>query len=371
MKNNLFILILITLLISISAGSLAALFISNQSLSPYNYLGFGQELNLNDYSYLSPSLIIQDPKKVIVNQDVKIDEAITSLASSVMGVYLKNIATSSSYYLPEPFAQALVVTTDGWVMVAWPVEISSLEAEQFINDYVLIDSNKRLYTIEQTKISPVAAGRFVFFKLNNANSLNIRRLVSDSEIKVGQSVMFINGYGSASLNIISSKKLTGQIISSDEYPFDLEFSGDKVSGPKFVFNLSGDIIGILDAQDKWLSSSDIEAYWRSLFKTNKVEKAAIGINYLDLSQVLAVGQLEKGALLKASSSTPAVIPNSAAAIAGLKAGDIITKINGQELNETHNLSLLISGYNVGDSIIVTYLRQETEQQVSLILKALN
>lgn len=368
MKNNLFLIILITLLISISAGSLAALFINNQSLSSYNYLGFGQELNLNDFNYLSPSLIIQEPKKLIVNQDVKIDEAISSLRSSVLGVFPKNMATSSSYYLAEPFAQGLVATTDGWVMVAWPEAVKDLDELSLVKDYVLIDSNKKLYNIEQALITPSEDAWFVFFKLSGANSLHIRRLVGDSEIKVGQSVLFIDGHNSASLNIVRSKKMRSEIISSDSYPYNLEFSGDSLNGPKFAFNLSGDIIGVLDAQNSWLSSVDIEAYWRSLFRNSRLEKAYLGVNYLDLAGVLALNQLDKGALLKTASSSPAVGVASPAALAGLKAGDIITKINGQELNAENNLSLLLSSFSVGDSIDISFIRQDEAKTATAILK---
>lgn len=106
------------------------------------------------------------------------------------------------------------------------------------------------------------------------------------------------------------------------------------------------------------------------FKTKKLEKVYLGVNYLDLSQVLASGQLEKGALLKAASSTPAIMPKSPAAIAGLEAGDIITKVNGQELSDEYNLALMVSTYNLGDRLIINYLRQEEEKQVTVVLKSL-
>ena len=367
MKNNLFIVILISVLVSLVAGALGALFINNQSLSSYGYFGFGQELNLNDYNYLSPGLVIQDPKKVIVNQDVKIDEAITSLKPSILGVFLKQATSSSAYYLDEAFAQSLVATTDGWVMAVWPSDTKDLSEASLMKDYVLIDSNNKVYDIEKAIIAPSETGWFVFFKLLNASALNIRRLVDDEEVRIGQSMILLNNTNEAYLDTLSSKKMKSAILSSDKYPYNLNFKNKPKNEALFVFNLSGDIIGVFDAQNKWLSASDIEIYWRSLFKITDITRAMLGVNYVDLSQWLISDQPEKGALLKASSSTPAVIAKSPAALAGLLAGDVISKINGVEINEDQNLSILIGDYNPGDKILLQYIRQGEIREVEIIL----
>ncbi len=367
MKNNLFIVILTTVLISLAAGALGSLFVSNQSLSPYSYLGFGQELNLNDYNYLSPGLVIQDPKKVIVSQDVKIDEAITSLKPSILGVFLKQATSSSAYYLDEAFAQALVATTDGWLMAAWPKDTKGLSEASLMKDYVLIDSSNKIYDIEKALITPSETGWFVFFKLADASSLNIRRLVDDKELRIGQSMILLSNIREAYLDTLSSKTMKSSIVSSEVYPYQLAFQATPKNKALFVFNLSGDIVGVFDAQNKWLSAADIEIYWRSLFQSKDISRSLLGVNYVDLSEWLIADQLEKGALLKASSSTPAVIVKSPAALAGLLAGDVISKINGIEINEEQNLSILIGDYNPGDKILVEYIRQGETKEVEIIL----
>jgi len=77
--------------------------------------------------------------------------------------------------------------------------------------------------------------------------------------------------------------------------------------------------------------------------------------------------LAKGAELRASDLVPAIIKNSPADKAGLKAGDIITRINSQEINADNDLAVILSSYSPGDSIILDYLRQGNNLQVEIIL----
>ena len=51
-----------------------------------------------------------------------------------------------------------------------------------------------------------------------------------------------------------------------------------------------------------------------------------------------------------------VIPNGAAAKAGIKAGDIITAINGVEISHSLELTHQLFKYKPGDTVDVTYFR---------------
>lgn len=365
MKNNTLLFILISTLIALAAGALGSLLINTQTFSPYSYLGFGRELNLNNYDYLSSGLVIQEPKKVVVNQDLKIDETIAALRPSILGVFPKQTKASSSYYLSDAFAQALAATTDGWVMAAWPENTSELTASNWFDDYILIDSNRHIYQIEQALVAPPEAGWFVFFKLKDVTGLNVRRLVSDSEIRIGQSMLFLTNVDFVSLDFLSGKNQRSLVLSSDAYPYDLKLSDSSSDkSPSFIFNLSGDIIGALDIKGKWLPAPEMDAYWRSLFKLKEINRAVLGVSYLDLSSSLMTDMPNKGALLQSLS------PKGAAASAGLKVGDIITKINSVEIQENQGLALLISGYNPGDRIFITYLRGNEVKEIEVTLAAL-
>lgn len=58
----------------------------------------------------------------------------------------------------------------------------------------------------------------------------------------------------------------------------------------------------------------------------------------------------------------------AAAAAGLKAGDVITKINGRTVNTWIELTEQITSYSIGDKVTVTYVRGGKESTVNVTLK---
>jgi len=64
----------------------------------------------------------------------------------------------------------------------------------------------------------------------------------------------------------------------------------------------------------------------------------------------------------------AVAPDGAAQVAGLKRGDVITKINGAEVNSGLEMSSILANYRPGDKVQVTYKRKGSENTAAVVLK---
>jgi S1-C subfamily serine protease len=62
-----------------------------------------------------------------------------------------------------------------------------------------------------------------------------------------------------------------------------------------------------------------------------------------------------------------VAPNSPAAAAGLQQGDIIVKVNGQEITDSANLVTLVRGMKPGDQVQLTIDRDGQEQTITVTL----
>jgi putative serine protease PepD len=74
-----------------------------------------------------------------------------------------------------------------------------------------------------------------------------------------------------------------------------------------------------------------------------------------------------GALI--SSEGSGVTPNGPADKAGLKAGDLITEINGKEVQNSDELIVAIRSKNVGDKVTIKFKRNAVTREVTVTLIA--
>jgi putative serine protease PepD len=74
-----------------------------------------------------------------------------------------------------------------------------------------------------------------------------------------------------------------------------------------------------------------------------------------------------GALI--SKNAKAILPGGPAALAGLKAGDIITKFDGRTINSAEDLIVAIRAKNVGDKTVLTYIRNSVTSTATVTLQA--
>ncbi|MEY3470784.1 MAG: hypothetical protein RLZZ223_134 [Candidatus Parcubacteria bacterium] len=103
----------------------------------------------------------------------------------------------------------------------------------------------------------------------------------------------------------------------------------------------------------------------------KVKVPFIGVRYTMIvpgsSQAKEFG-VDNGALLIGDSQSPAILPNSPASKAGLKTGDVITKVDNKDLSAKQSLADLLSQYQINDQIELTIVRDGKEQKVSITLE---
>jgi S1-C subfamily serine protease len=101
----------------------------------------------------------------------------------------------------------------------------------------------------------------------------------------------------------------------------------------------------------------------------------VGIRYEMIDAKLKADKhltVDQGALIgpatdAAGASLPAISPDSPAAAAGLKDGDIITAIEGQPVDTEHPLDALLSGYAPGQTVKLNVLRGTDQLTVSVTL----
>lgn len=145
-----------------------------------------------------------------------------------------------------------------------------------------------------------------------------------------------------------------------------------------LVNLRGEVIGINTAIVSGaqnigfalpinIAKRDIE----SVKRTGKIVVPFIGVRYLVVTPELAKKEKlksETGALVRGSDDGPAVIKDSPAAKAGLKAEDIILEVNGLKITPEHSLFSLVQKYSVGDTVNLTVLRDGKNLTIPITLE---
>ncbi|QQG52993.1 MAG: serine protease [Candidatus Falkowbacteria bacterium] len=371
-KHRLLPVIILAIFLGLIAGAAGEIVTRVYFLKDFSVPYFNNEVNLASLNSNRSNLIIQDAKKVVVNQDVKVGETIGSIRPSLVGVFktlaVNEKSSSAQYYkLDEPLLVGLAVTADGWIAISAPADFK----KNFnVKNFVAITSDRKVYKIDKISDFDNLPGDLIFFHLEAANNLTVKKIVARTDISLGQSVLAINDFSNVLLTSLSSFKKTPTVLSSDSLNTRFTLAGTPEDQFKnsFVFNLAGDLVAIIGEDKEIVPAFSYNSYWQSFFKTGTASQPLLGVNYLDLSTTKSLSlNLEKGAWLHSSETLPAVVKNSPAANAGLQEGDVISWVNNQALDANNDLADIIASFNPGDNITLTYIRNGVEKEVTLKL----
>ena len=210
----------------------------------------------------------------------------------------------------------------------------------------------------------------------DASGLQSAALGSSDTLRVGDWVLAIgNPLGeltfSMSGGMVSS---VNRAINVSGTPFhmiqtDASINPGNSGGP--LLNTSGEVVGIVSA--KYSSSNgravegigfaipinDVRALVQDIIDNGYVTNKA----YLGVTAGTVNAQMARQAGLSQGVYLYAVDPNGAAAAAGLRAGDIITRIDGTDIPSMAELSAVKKAYSAGDTAQFTVIRGGTAMQI--------
>jgi len=222
----------------------------------------------------------------------------------------------------------------------------------------------------------------------SVTNLPVVSLGDSDSLKLGQTAIAIgNALGefrnTVSVGVISglSRSITATGEGSSEtlqnlIQTDAAINAGNSGGP--LLNLRGEVIGInvamaTGAQNIGFSIpiNSVKKAIESVKSTGRIISPYLGVRYTIITSDLAKQEkllTENGVLIEGDEKNPAIIPNSPAAKAGLKAGDIITEINGEKITQDKSLGLLLQKYNVNDIITLKVLRASKEMEIKVTLE---
>lgn len=145
-----------------------------------------------------------------------------------------------------------------------------------------------------------------------------------------------------------------------------------------LVNIEGQVIGINTAIAGGgenigfaIPINQVKGGLTSIQKQGRLIKPYLGVRYVMLTSEIADREnlpVNQGAYLAGNGDSSAVLPGSPADTAGLRTGDIITKLGGTEVNSKNSLAMIIGRYQVGERLELTYVRGGDEHTVRVTLQ---
>ena len=236
-------------------------------------------------------------------------------------------------------------------------------------------------------------------KINNTDGQTLTPAVigDSSKVQVGDEVVAIgNALGQFSNTVTSGiisgygRDITASSSSGNSNPFVQPSSGSTSENLNDLFqtdaainegnsggplvNLNGQVIGINTAIASnsqnigfAIPINEVKGLIKEVIATGKFERPFLGVMYIPVTNGVMKKynlKVNHGAYIpKGTSSSPTILANTPAAKAGLKPGDVITKVNTTAVNIQNDLSTLIDQYEPGQNVKLTVVNQAGQTKV--------
>ena len=312
---------------------------------------------------------------------------VKDVGPSVVSININGSTNASSGILgttAEVSATGIILSSDGIILTnrhvvsgtSGTISVTTSNGKTYNNVQILAQDPRTNFDV-------------AFLKINNVSGLTPATLGDSSKMQVGNSVLAIGNALGQYANTVTSGIISGigrpvtasDSISSTEsltdlFQTDAAINEGNSGGP--LVNLNGQVIGLntataSDAQNIGFSIpiNNIKPEITSILQTGKLNVPYLGISYVIIdSDIQSYYNLpvSNGAWLQGQNGGDAVIDGSPADQAGLKEGDIITKINGQNVNQNNTPASILSNGKVGDKVYITYLRNGVSQVATATLQ---
>ena len=306
-----------------------------------------------------------DPNEVYaatVNSTVSINCSATS--TNIFGQTTQSASSGSGFIITK---DGYVVTNHHVVSNASSIKVTLYNGETY--DATLIGSDSD-YDVAVLKI--------------NAEDLQPVTLGNSADVNVGDSVLAIgNPLGeltfSMSQGIVSC---CDRAINVDGTPFnmiqvDASINPGNSGGP--LMNLYGEVVGIVSAKYSSYSDTtveglgfaipigDVQAIITDIMENGQItNKPSFGITAGTMTQQMAAQyQIDQ----TSGAFVYSVNKGGAGEKAGLKMGDVITKVDSTDITSMEDLTAAKKGHKAGDTVTVTYYRDGQTQTTELTFDA--
>ena len=310
-------------------------------------------------------------------EETTVAGVVERVAPAVVSIVTETRTSSYYSYYGDDYVQAagtgMIVTEDGYIISNKHV----VDGADHIQ--VITDSGDVYDDVDIVGTDPL--NDVAYLKINGATGLPTVTLGDSKYLAVGQPVLAIGNALGAFQNSVTQGIISGlgrSITASDEDGSNAEELSDLIqtdaainpgnSGGPLV-NAAGEVVGINSASSVDYNNlgfsipiSATKGMLNSIIQNGKAVRAYIGVSYVNITADVAKEYslpVKSGAWVHVegrASTHSAVAADGPAAKAGIKDGDIITKIGGVEIGKAGSLSSLVSEYMAGETIEFEFIR---------------
>jgi S1-C subfamily serine protease len=335
-------------------------------------------------------------QQIILNESQLISEIAKSVGPNVVSVNVTSQAIQESFFgFTQPIEQqsagtGVIISEDGYVVTNRHVVPRGVsEVSVTLSDGTELDDVEVVGRTNDGDTLDIA-----FLKINDkkGKSLTAARIGDSSKMQVGDKVVAIGNALGQFQNTVTSGIISGfgrSVEAGDEsggnveslqnlLQTDASINQGNSGGP--LVNINGEVIGINTAVAGGAAENigfaipvnDVQGLIKSVLSKGKLERPYLGIRYVSLTDDYAYQynlDVKRGAYIAPTRNGRSIIENSPAEKAGLREKDIITKIDGDDIDENNSLISLISRKAVGEEVELTIIRDGKEQKIKVRLEA--
>lgn len=352
-------------------------------------LGFGGGW-LGAISHGDQTNNITEQKTVLTSQAAVVSNIAKNVGPSVVSVNV----TSQTQGQASPFdffgfgggsgqteqsaGTGMILTSDGLIMTNRHVVPSgTTKVSVTLADGTVYDNVKVVGRTSDNDSLDVA---FLQIQDTKGKSLTPVKLGDSSQMKVGDPVVAIGNALGQFQNTVTSGIISGHgrsVQASDStgtssenlddlFQTDAAINEGNSGGP--LVNLNGEVIGMntaiaSDSQNIGFAIpiNDLSGLVNSVEQTGKLQRPYLGVVFVpvtnDVKQQYNL-HVSQGAYVPTDrqAGETTVLAGSPADKAGVKPGDIITKVDGTAINQTTSLTSVLDKHKVGDKVSLTIVR---------------
>ncbi len=226
-------------------------------------------------------------------------------------------------------------------------------------------------------------------RISKDKVISIAKIGSSEEVEIGDTVVAIGTpvdeeyYNTVTGGYVSGldRKVTVSVDSKNDWVQDviqIDASINPGNSGGALVNVNGEVIGItslkfvnnsIEGMGFAIKIDDVMKHIDELEKGKEIERPFLGISYANVTDTLVLSryQIELDSSITDGIVVVDTTKGSAADAAGLKAGDVIIKIDNDRVKNVAHLKYLLYKHKAGDEIKITYIRGTKEKTAELTL----